>query len=101
RPEVPSGAPSNVVRVYDELGELHTTMEELSASDARSAEELEAASQALSATVRSLTDGVATQLNASEEAARFVKELTRALREIAQNVEVLASSAEESSAAVL
>ncbi len=42
-----------------------------------------------------LTDGVAQQLNASDETARYIKEMTSSQREIAEHVEVLATSAEE------
>jgi methyl-accepting chemotaxis protein len=48
-----------------------------------------------------LTDGVAQQLNASDETARYIKEMTSSQREIAEHVEVLATSAEESSSSVI
>jgi methyl-accepting chemotaxis protein len=101
KPDVPSGATPAVALVYQELQEAHETFEELSTRSNRNETELQDAAQSLSAAVRTLTEGVAAQLNASDETARYVKEVTNALREIAQHVEVLAASAEESSSSVL
>jgi methyl-accepting chemotaxis protein len=101
RPEAPSDAPAPLARVYQELAEVHETLIELREQGAGDSAELDEAVQALSAGVRQLTDGVAAQLNASEETARYIKEMTSSQREIAQHVEVLAASAEESSSSVL
>ena len=101
KPEVPSGSPSGVILIYQDLQEAHETFEALSARSNRNETELQEAAQSLSSAVRTLTEGVAAQLNASDESARYVKEVTNALREIAQHVEVLAASAEESSSSVL
>lgn len=101
KPEVPLGAPSNVLLVYQELQEAHDTFQELNQRSNRNENELQEAAQALSGAVRTLTEGVAAQLNASDESARYVKEVTNALHEIATHVEVLAASAEESSSSVL
>jgi methyl-accepting chemotaxis protein len=101
KPEVPLGAPPSLVLIYQELQEAHETFAELNARSNRNETELQEAAQSLSTSVRTLTEGVAAQLNASDESARYVKEVTNALREIAQHVEVLAASAEESSSSVL
>ena len=101
KPEAPLGSPSNVIQIYQELLEAHETFEGLSARSNRNETELQEAAASLSSAVRTLTEGVAAQLNASDESARYVKEVTNALREIAQHVEVLAASAEESSSSVL
>ncbi|HKO49706.1 MAG TPA: methyl-accepting chemotaxis protein, partial [Polyangiaceae bacterium] len=99
--DAPAGAPVAVVQIYQELEEAHEKFEELSARSNRNETELQEAAASLSSAVRTLTEGVAAQLNASDESARYVKEVTNALREIAQHVEVLAASAEESSSSVL
>jgi len=101
KPEAPVGAPLAVQLVYQELQEAHDTFEELSTRSNRNETELQDAATSLSAAVRTLTEGVAAQLNASDETAKYVKEVTNALREIAQHVEVLAANAEESSSSVL
>ncbi|HEX3855623.1 MAG TPA: hypothetical protein VHW01_31890, partial [Polyangiaceae bacterium] len=101
KPEVPLGAPPSLTLIYQELQEAHETFAELNARSNRNETELQEAAQSLSASVRVLTEGVAAQLNASDESAKYVKEVTNALREIAQHVEVLAASAEESSSSVL
>src|SRR6478735_7202434 len=101
RPEAPAGAPPAVAQVYQELQEAHEQFAELNKRSNRNEAELQEAATSLSNAVRTLTEGVAAQLNASDESARYVKEVTNALREIAQHVEVLAASAEESSSSVL
>ena len=101
RPDAPIGAPVGVAQIYQELQEAHEKFEELSTRSNRNETELQEAAASLSAAVRTLTEGVAAQLNASDESARYVKEVTNALREIAQHVEVLAASAEESSSSIL
>jgi methyl-accepting chemotaxis protein len=101
KPEPPLGSPLAVLQVYQELQAAHQTFEELSTRSNRNEAELQEAAVSLSAAVRTLTEGVAAQLNASDETAKYVKEVTNALREIAQHVEVLAANAEESSSSVL
>jgi methyl-accepting chemotaxis protein len=101
KPEPPLGAPLSVQLVYQELQEAHDTFAELSARSNRNEVELQDAATSLSSAVRTLTEGVAAQLTASDETAKYVKEVTNALREIAQHVEVLAANAEESSSSVL
>jgi methyl-accepting chemotaxis protein len=101
KPEPPPGAPVGVVLFYQDLQQAHDTIAELGARSNRNEAELQEAAASLSTAVRTLTEGVAAQLNASDESARYVKEVTNALREIAQHVEVLAASAEESSSSVL
>jgi methyl-accepting chemotaxis protein len=101
RAEAPQGAPPELRRVYESLGEVHDAMQEMQQREVERAELAEEASQSISVSLRSLTEGVATQIDASEETARFIKEMTASLREIAQHVEVLAASAEESSSSIL
>src|ERR1043165_2668152 len=100
RPEAPREAPPAVVRLYEELADAHDALKEAREGGVDKDELSEAAGN-LSAALRSLTDGVAQQLNASDETARYIKEMTSSQREIAEHVEVLATSAEESSSSVI
>jgi methyl-accepting chemotaxis protein len=100
RPEPPRDAPPAVTRLYEELADAHDALKEARAGGVNK-EELSEAAGNLSAALRSLTDGVAQQLNASDETARYIKEMTSSQREIAEHVEVLATSAEESSSSVI
>jgi methyl-accepting chemotaxis protein len=100
RPEPPRDAPPSVARLFEELAEAHDALKEARAGGVNK-EELTEATSNLSAAMRSLTDGVALQLNASDETARYIKEMTSSQREIAEHVEVLATSAEESSSSVI
>ena len=100
RPEAPRDASPAVVRLYEELADVHETMK--AAQDGGlDKEELAEAANSLGSALRMLTDGVAQQLNASDETARYIKEMTSSQREIAEHVEVLATSAEESSSSVI
>ncbi|MDF3066711.1 MAG: Methyl-accepting chemotaxis protein [Polyangiaceae bacterium] len=100
RPEPPRDAPPAVVRLYEELADAHDALKDAREGGVDKHELSEAAGN-LSAALRSLTDGVAQQLNASDETARYIKEMTSSQREIAEHVEVLATSAEESSSSVI
>jgi methyl-accepting chemotaxis protein len=97
----PADAAPGLLRVYDQIGETAAALAELEDKAAQRQTLVEDASRAVSDALRLLTDGVAQQIDSSEEAARHIKELTSSLREIAQHVEVLAASAEESSSSIL
>ena len=100
RPEAPRDASPAVLRLYEELADVHEAMK--AAQDGGvDKEELSEAANNLGSALRMLTDGVAQQLNASDETARYIKEMTSSQREIAEHVEVLATSAEESSSSVI
>jgi methyl-accepting chemotaxis protein len=99
--ERPREASEAALAVYDQLLELSEHLAELKTTDEEQVRLAETASQSMSSALRTLTDGVATQLNAAEETARYVKEMAAAHREMAQHVEVLAASAEESSSSIL
>ncbi|MFO0564346.1 MAG: methyl-accepting chemotaxis protein [Polyangiaceae bacterium] len=101
RPELPAGADPALKAVYDELIEFHETLATVQGQDDGRRHAVEDASRSLSESLRSLTDGVASQLDASEDTAKTIKESNSSLREIAQHVEVLAASAEESSSSIL
>src|SRR6478609_332519 len=95
KPDVPSGAPAAVIQIYHELQEAHETFAELSTRSNRNEAELQDAATSLSSAVRTLTEGVAAQLNASDESARYVKEVTNALRETVASIEEMAYSIKE------
>ena len=100
KPEAPADASPAIARAYGALADLH---EQLSAQAARAddGKALDEALQAAAQAIRQLGEGVTTQVNASEETARYLKEMTASHREIATNVEMLAGSAEASSSSVL
>jgi methyl-accepting chemotaxis protein len=100
-PDPPADAPPEIARIYQELGELSEAFGESRAQGQQRQGEVELASRNVTDALRKLTDGVAGQIDGSEQTARFIKEMTSALRDIAQHVEVLAASAEESSSSIL
>ncbi|HYO98117.1 MAG TPA: methyl-accepting chemotaxis protein [Polyangiaceae bacterium] len=95
RPEASLRTPPLLAPVYESLGSLFDSRPTI---DRRALEEV---TQNATGVARTLTDGVASQINASEETTRFIKEMTSSHRDIASNVEMLAASAEESSSSVL
>jgi methyl-accepting chemotaxis protein len=112
RPEAPPGSSVEVLRLYDDLGELRQALEERSARFAEIERQASArdeerqsrvvdAGRGLADTIRMLTDGVSEQVGASEEAARSVEDMATGFREIAHHVETLASNADESSSSIL
>jgi methyl-accepting chemotaxis protein len=101
RPELPPDASPAMRTLYEQIGELHTLIGELQAREEERIEVGADASRAVGDALRSLTEGVAAQIDTAEETSRTVKDTTSSLREIAQHVEVLAASAEESSSSVL
>jgi methyl-accepting chemotaxis protein len=101
RPEAPAGAPPEVVRIFESLDEVYESYTELEERRGPNIEEIEHAANSVMNAVRSLTDGVAAQMNAAEESSRHLKDMSNSLRELGQNVEVLAANAEESSSSVL
>jgi methyl-accepting chemotaxis protein len=95
RPQAPSGTSAELLAVYDALGDA------FDAQGVRGAQALLEATQSATSVVRQLTDGISSQLSASEETARFIKEMATAHHDIATNVEMLAAGTEESSSSVL
>jgi methyl-accepting chemotaxis protein len=97
RPEAPAAAGPELAKVYDVLGDLADVL----GSRARDAAVLADSAKDLVAGLHQLTEGIATQMGASEEAQRYLKETADSLRLAEQNVEVLASSAEESGSSII
>jgi methyl-accepting chemotaxis protein len=101
KPDAPAGATPDLARFYDELAEVSETLIELRERDDQRHHLVEEAARGVTEALRMLTEGVAAQIDASEQTARYIKEMTASLRDIAQHVEVLAASAEESSSSIL
>jgi methyl-accepting chemotaxis protein len=100
-PEAPAGASPEVAEVYEALVELAEAHAEALSGGGRDVAMIDAASQELMSTVRSLTEGVAIQMQASEETSRYIREITDAMQAIGQHVDVLATSAEESGSSIM
>ncbi len=101
QPEAPDGASPEVVAVYEALAEVAEAHEAAQSGGQRDVSSIEGASQELMSAVRSLTDGVAIQMQASEETSRYIREITDAMQAIGQHVDVLATSAEESGSSIM
>ncbi|HEU5073827.1 MAG TPA: methyl-accepting chemotaxis protein [Polyangiaceae bacterium] len=99
--ERPREATEQELAVFDAIVELGEQISDMKTRDDEQQRLAQVAADAVNSALRTLTDGVATQLNAAEEAGRYVKEMAAAHREMAQHVEVLAASAEESSSSIL
>jgi len=101
RPDAPANASPAVTRIYEELSEVQEVISDLREREEHRMADVDEASRSVSETLRKLTEGVSHSLDASEQTARYIKEVTASLRDIAQHVEVLAASAEESSSSIL
>ncbi|HVU00988.1 MAG TPA: methyl-accepting chemotaxis protein [Polyangiaceae bacterium] len=100
-PEAPAGAPPEIQDIYAALARVAEAIRETGAENEERNAEVEEASDAVSEAISRIGDATQTQIAQSETSARSVKEMTAALREIAQHVEMLAASAEESSSSIL
>ena len=99
--ERPREATEQEMAIHDALVDLGERISDMKTKDEDQQRLASTATENVNSALRTLTDGVATQLNAAEEAGRYVKEMAAAHREMAQHVEVLAASAEESSSSIL
>ncbi len=95
RPQAPAGTGIELLAIYDALGDTFDSI------GTRGSAALLESTQSASTVVRQLSDGISSQLSASEETARFIKEMATAHHDIATNVEMLAAGTEESSSSVL
>src|ERR1700753_1938956 len=101
RPETPAGATGDIAAVYEGLGRIADAMRDLEQGSDAQKRELEQGTQLVMEALRRITDSVSNQMQLSDTAVRSIKDFTGALREIAQHVEMLAASAEESSSSIL
>jgi len=97
RPEAPTSGDPELMRVFEALTDVAEALQ----ARQRDTDVIADNIQALLSGLRQLNDGVATQMSASEEAQRFLRETAESLRTAGQNVEVLASSAEESGSSII
>lgn len=99
-PVPPRNADASTVALFDDLSALAESLSESKKASKviGSAEELARTTQDA---LKLLSDGVAQQLEATEEAQKYLRELSGAIREISNNVDTLSSSAEESSSSIL
>jgi len=101
RVAAPAGTTGPVALVFDELGRISAQRrKELAEAETQKKEVVES-EQALDQLATKLGEAVGIQVSAAEDTTRLIKELTSAVKEIAQHVEALASSAEESSSSIL
>lgn len=96
----PENASPELTALYNQLNELGGRL----GDSARAKKNREAADDLLRAMndgLRLLSEGVASQLEANDEASKHVRQLAGSLHDITANVEILSSSAEESSSSIL
>src|SRR3984885_15152137 len=101
RPTSPAGATGELARTYEELGALADRRARETADHAKRSRELDDAEHTLEEVTRRLSEGVTMQVTASEETTKLIRGMTSQVHEIAQHVEALTSSAEESSSSIL
>jgi methyl-accepting chemotaxis protein len=101
RPSPPASASPEVSRLYDELASMAERIRKHEAEIEAKAENLHNTEQSLEEVTRRLNDGVSMQLSATDDTTKLIKDMTNAIREIAQHIETLTSSAEESSSSIL
>lgn len=97
----PPGTEPELLRVYTAIGDLAAAHEEKLLSSGAPSAELVSAAESLESDLEKLTEGVAMQRRASEDAARAVREMTGGMNEIGKQVEALTASAEESGSSIL
>ncbi|MGO8997653.1 MAG: methyl-accepting chemotaxis protein, partial [Polyangiaceae bacterium] len=101
RPNAPAAAAPEIARLYEELGAMAERIQKHETEIETKQADLQATEQTLEEVTRRLNEGVSMQLSATDETTKLIKEMTNAVREIAQHVETLTSSAEESSSSIL
>jgi methyl-accepting chemotaxis protein len=101
RPQAPANASGEVLRFFDELGALADHRKTERTTLAAREKDVAEAERALEEITKKLSEGVTTQLGAAEETSKQIKEMARAIRDIALHMETLTSSAEESSSSIL
>jgi methyl-accepting chemotaxis protein len=101
RPNAPATASPEVSRLYDELASMAERIRKHETEFETKQADLQTTEQTLEEVTRRLNEGVSMQLSATDETTKLIKDMTNAVREIAQHVETLTSSAEESSSSIL
>lgn len=95
RPEAPPGARPEISELFQELGKVFDTRQNLPLKV------IDQASLEASTVSRQLSDGILAQVSTGEHLGQVIREINSSHREVAKNVEMLAANAEESSSSVL
>jgi methyl-accepting chemotaxis protein len=101
RPSPPANATGDIARIYEELAQMAERARRAESGVEAKQAELQVTEQSLEDVAKRLNEGVSMQLSATDETTKLIKDMTTAVREIAQHVETLTSSAEESSSSIL
>jgi len=100
RPIVPKGADADIAALFDDLSDLSELMLEAK-KGSRGAGEATEFARTMQDALKMLSDGVAQQLEATEDAQKHMRELSGSIREISMNIDTLSANAEESSSSIL
>jgi methyl-accepting chemotaxis protein len=100
RPLLPKDADADTAALFDELSELSELLLEAKkgSKGANTAAEF---TRTMQDSLKLLSDGVAQQLEATDDAQRHMRELSGSIREISNNIDTLSANAEESSSSIL
>jgi methyl-accepting chemotaxis protein len=101
RPALPPGAPPELARVYEQAAQLADVVARARETEASRLPQLRSALTSVQESIKVLEDGASKRLRLCDESGGAMKEVVGALKTIGQHVEVLTSSAEESSASIL
>ncbi len=101
RTDAPSGAPPELASVYEGVMKIAEAVRALEDESERRRREIDASASHVAEVVRRIQDAASNQSGLNDTTGRSIKEMTSALREISQHVEMLAASAEESSSSIL
>jgi methyl-accepting chemotaxis protein len=100
RPFPPKGADASTTALINELAELSELLQ-ASKQGSKNAGTVDEFARTIQDSVKLLSDGVAQQLEATEDAQKHMRELAGAIREISNNIDTLTANAEESSSSIL
>ncbi len=90
----PASASADLERVYEELSAVASQRKKDVAATGERQMQIDEAEKVLDDLTRKLAEGVRTQLSAAEETSKQIAEMAKAISDIAQGVEALATSAE-------
>ncbi|HEY5961141.1 MAG TPA: methyl-accepting chemotaxis protein [Polyangiaceae bacterium] len=100
RPVIPKDADGATVALFDDLAELAESMQ-LARKGQKGAETANEFGRTMQEALKLLSDGVAQQLEATEDAQKHMRELSGSIREISMSIDTLSANAEESSSSIL
>jgi methyl-accepting chemotaxis protein len=100
RPILPKGADADTAALFDDLSELSEAILEAK-KGTKGASAANEFARTMQDALKLLSDGVAQQLEATEDAQKHMRELSGSIREISMNIDTLSANAEESSSSIL